>query len=203
MPTPSRTYSPSAAERLRLALLALAASAATLTSNAQDAEGDFDDPDVLGEIPEDIEEGGAYAFFPCSNPGCKAEDCEGECQDGETCAGCDTRSGDEEKTHAENAESAETKPHAESAEGAESDSHAGNAESAESQSHAEGAETKTHAESAESAEPEFVPTVPTVPASATNAAVREAGSVPEASASGPAPADPDRILIRGMRRALP
>lgn len=203
MPTPSRTYSPSAAERLRLALLALAASAATLTSNAQDAEGDFDDPDVLGEIPEDIEEGGAYAFFPCSNPGCKAEDCEGECQDGEPCAGCDTRSGDEEKTHAENAESAETKPHAESAEGAESDSHAGNAESAESQSHAEGAETKTHAESAESAEPEFVPTVPTVPASATNAAVRGAGSVPEASASGPAPADPDRILIRGMRRALP
>ena len=105
MPTPPRTYSPSAAERLRRALLALAASAATLTSHAQNAEGDFEDPDVLGEIPEDIEEGGAYAFFPCSNPGCKAEDCEGECQDGEPCAGCDTRSGDEEKTHAENAES--------------------------------------------------------------------------------------------------
>ena len=119
MPSPPRTYSPSAAERLRRALLALAASAATLTSHAQDAEGDFEDPDVLGEIPEDIEEGGAYAFFPCSNPGCKAEDCEGECQDGEPCAGCDTRSGDEETTHAENAESAETKPHAESAEGAE------------------------------------------------------------------------------------
>ena len=119
MPSPPRTYSPSAAERLRRALLALAASAATLTSHAQDAEGDFEDPDVLGEIPEDIEEGGAYAFFPCSNPGCKAEDCEGECQDGEPCAGCDTRSGDEEKTHAENAESAETKPHAESTEGAE------------------------------------------------------------------------------------
>jgi len=132
MPTPPRSYSPSAAERLRRALLALAASAATLTSHAQDAEGDFEDPDVLGEIPEDIEEGGAYAFFPCSNPGCKAEDCEGECQDGEPCAGCDTRSGDEEKTHAENAESAETKPNAESAEGAESDSHAENAESAES-----------------------------------------------------------------------
>ena len=110
MPSPPRTYSPSAAERLRRALLALAASAATLTSHAQDAEGDFDDPDVLGEIPEDIEEGGAYAFFPCSNPGCKAEDCEGECQDGEPCAGCDTRSGDEEKTHAENAESAESAP---------------------------------------------------------------------------------------------
>ena len=110
MPSPPRTYSPSAAEKLRRALLALAASAATLTSHAQDAEGDFEDPDVLGEIPEDIEEGGAYAFFPCSNPGCKAEDCEGECQDGEPCAGCGTRSGDEEKTHAENAESAESAP---------------------------------------------------------------------------------------------
>ena len=127
MPSPPRAYSPSAAERLRRALLALAASAATLTSHAQDAEGDFDDPDVLGEIPEDIEEGGAYAFFPCSNPGCKAEDCEGECQDGEPCAGCDTQRGKE--SHAENAE---TKPHAESAEGAEAKSHAENAEGAES-----------------------------------------------------------------------
>ena len=42
MPTPPRTYSPAAAEKLRRALLALAASAATLTAHAQDAEGNFD-----------------------------------------------------------------------------------------------------------------------------------------------------------------
>jgi len=36
---------------------------------------------------------------------------------------------------------------------------------------------------------------------ATNALPREAGSVPEASASGPAPVPSDRILIRGMRPA--
>ena len=245
MPTPPRTYSPSAAERLRRALLALAASAATLTSHAQDAEGDFEDPDVLGEIPEDIEEGGAYTFFPCSNPGCKAEDCEGECLDGEPCAGCDTRSGDEEKTHAENAERAETKPHAESAEGAESDSHAENAESAETKPHAEsaeGAESDSHAENAESAEsaPEPIirgeaprmpvrcstnaPALPPLPIelteadlkrleaagfdvstaihAATNAPPREAGSVPEASASGSVLVPTNRIILLGGLRTF-
>ena len=221
MPTTPRTYSPSAAERLRRALLALAASAATLTSHAQDAEGDFDDPDVLGEIPEDIEEGGAYAFFPCSNPGCKAEDCEGECLDGEPCAGCDTRSGDEEKTHAENAESAETKPHAESAEGAESDSHAENAESAESAPEPiiRGEAPRMPVRCSTNA-----PALPPLPIelteadlkrleaagfdvstaihAATNAPPREAGSVPEASASGSVLVPTNRIILLGGLRTF-
>ena len=108
MPTPSRTYSPSAAERLRLALLALAASAATLTSNAQDAEGDFDDPDVLGEIPEDIEEGGVYAVMPCEKKSCVSDDClcEDNCSEGKPCTACDTQSGQGGKTHAASAEGA-------------------------------------------------------------------------------------------------
>lgn len=91
MPPPSRTYSPSAAERLRLALLALAASAATLTSNAQDAEGDFDDPDVLGEIPEDIETGGDIGGVACPKEGCDSEDCwcDGPCEEGKPCTDCD------------------------------------------------------------------------------------------------------------------
>ena len=134
MPTHPRSYSPSAAEKLRLALLALAASA-TVAASAQDVPDD--DPaetDVLGEIPEDIEEGGVYVCNPCEKTSCVSDDClcEGECTEEKPCDGCDTPSSAEEKTHAENAESAETQSHAESAEGAESESHAENAESAES-----------------------------------------------------------------------
>ena len=175
MPTPPRTYSPAAAEKLRRALLALAASAATLTAHAQDAEGNFDDPDVLGEVPEDIELGGDIGgFIPCEKESCPSDDrlCDDACAGGKPCTPCDMPSGAEAKSHAE---AAETKPHA------------------------------------ESAEVVTVATIvsgryPTQPIS-TNApaapAQREAGSVPEASASGPAPVPPDRIRTRGRLRPEP
>ena len=197
MPTPPRTYSPSAAERLRRALLALAASAATLTSHAQDAEGDFEDPDVLGEIPEDIEEGGAYTFFPCSNPGCKAEDCEGECLDGEPCAGCDTRSGDEEKTHAENAESAESAPEP----------------IIRGEAPRMPVRCSTNAPALPPLPIELTEAdlkrleaagfdVSTAIHAATNAPPREAGSVPEASASGSVLVPTNRIILLGGLRTF-
>ena len=188
MPTPPSSYSAAAAEKLRRALLALAASA-TVVASAQDTDtdADFDDPDVLGEIPEDIETGGDYGDIACPKKGCKSEDCwcDDDCVEGKPCTACDTQSGDgKEKTHAENAESAEAKSHAETTEmvtvativsglypikpaatNAPAPCRADDvevvvrrhAEGAESQSHAEnaeGAEAKPHAESAETAEPD-------------------------------------------------
>lgn len=191
MPAHPRSYSPAAAERLRRALLALAASAATLTSHAQDAEGDFEDPDVLGEIPEDIEEGGAYAFFPCSNPGCKAEDCEGECQDGEPCAGCDTQRKEEKDSHAEGAEP-ESVP--------------------EPRIRGEAPRMPTHGYASTNVPPNPIKLTEAdlekrkadgfeVP-SGTNAPPREAGSVPEASASGSVLVPTNRIILLGGLRTF-
>ena len=159
MPTPPRSYSAAAAEKLRLALLALAASAAVVASAQDVPDDDPADTDVLGEIPEDIEEGGVYVCNPCEKESCASDDClcDGPCEEGKPCTDCDTQGSAEEKTHAENAE---TKPHAESA---------------------EGAETKTYAENS----------------SATNAPSREAGPVPEASASGTPEPPPPRIQTRG------
>ena len=131
MPTPPRSYSAAAAEKLRLALLALAASAAVAAS-AQDVPDDEPaDTDVLGEIPEDIEEGGVYVCNPCEKKSCASDDCmcDGPCEEGKPCTDCDTQGDDgKEETHAENAES---ESHAENAESAESQSHAENAENAE------------------------------------------------------------------------
>ena len=168
MPTPPRSYSAAAAEKLRLALLALAASAAVAAS-AQDVPDDEPaDTDVLGEIPEDIEEGGVYVCNPCEKKSCASDDCmcDGPCEEGKPCTDCDTQGDDgKEETHAENAESAETESHAENAESAETESHAENAESAESKTHAESAEG---AESGEgSGEAKSSPSV--APAAATNA----------------------------------
>ena len=195
MPTPSRTYSPAAAEKLRLALLALAASAATLTAHAQDAGGDFDDPDVLGEIPEDIETGGDVGtFFPCPKESCPSEDCfcEDKCVEGKPCTDCDMPSSEEDQTHAEGAEGAEEKTHAEDAEGEEEKTHAENAE---------GAETKPQAESAEGAEAgegsgeaEQSPSVD--PAAATNAVQALARAMSE-RAGYPVPAD---LVVAAAKR---
>ena len=196
MPTPPRTYSAAAAEKLRLALLTLAAAAATpavsqvpgvITAGtpppppAGDARSmDIPEPDVIelgGEIPEDIETGGDIGGVACPKEGCDSEDCwcDGPCEEGKPCTDCDTQGDDgKEETHAENAESAESQSHAENAENAETESHA---ESAESQSHAENAESaesKTHAESAEGAESgegsgEAKSSPSVAPAAATNA----------------------------------
>lgn len=91
MPTPPRSYSAAAAEKLRLALLALAASAAVVAS-AQDVPDDAPaDTDVLGEIPEDIEEGGVYVCNPCEKKSCASDDCmcDGPCEEGKPCTDCD------------------------------------------------------------------------------------------------------------------
>jgi len=135
MPTPPRTYSAAAAEKLRHALLALAASAAVAAS-AQDVPDDEPaETDVLGEIPEDIETGGDIGGVACPKEGCDSEDCwcDGPCEEGKPCTDCDTQGDDgKEETHAENAERAETKTHAESAEGAESGEGSGEAKSSPS-----------------------------------------------------------------------
>jgi hypothetical protein len=139
MPTPPQSYSAAAAEKLRRALLALAASAATLTAHAQDAEGDLVETVTLGEIPEDVIVDGEYMCTPCPKESCPSEDCfcEDACVEGKPCTDCDTPSSAEgkphaesaeDKTHAESAEGAEKKPHAESAEGAESGEGSGEAE---------------------------------------------------------------------------
>ena len=150
MPTPPRTYSSAAAEKLRLALLALAASAAVVASAQDVPDDDPADTDVLGEIPEDIEEGGVYATMPCEKKSCQSEECwcEDNCTEEKPCTDCDTQGEGEEndfdgeetksESHAENAEA---KTHAENAESAETESHAENAESAESESHAESSAT--------------------------------------------------------------
>ena len=91
MPTPPRTYSAAAAEKLRLALLALAASAAVVAS-AQDVPDDAPaDTDVLGEIPEDFETGGDIGGVACPKKGCDSEDCwcDGPCEEGKPCTDCD------------------------------------------------------------------------------------------------------------------
>ena len=91
MPTPPRSYSPSAAEKLRLALLALAASA-TVAASAQDVPADAPaETDVLGEIPEDFEIGGDIGGVACPKKGCDSEDCwcDGPCEEGKPCTDCD------------------------------------------------------------------------------------------------------------------
>ena len=91
MPTPPRTYSPTAAEKLRLALLALAASA-TVAASAQDVPDDSPaETDVLGEIPEDFETGGDIGGVACPKKGCDSEDCwcDGPCEEGKPCTDCD------------------------------------------------------------------------------------------------------------------
>ena len=168
MPTPPRSYSAAAAEKLRLALLALAASAAVAAS-AQDVPDDEPaDTDVLGEIPEDFEEGGVYVCNPCEKKSCASDDCmcDGPCEEGKPCTDCDTQGDDgKEETHAENAERAETETHAENAESAESKTHAESAEGAES---GEG-----------SGEAESSPSV--APAAATNAVQELARAMSEKS----------------------
>jgi cobalamin biosynthesis Mg chelatase CobN len=130
MPTPPPSYSAAAAEKLRRALLALAASAATLAAHAQDAEGDLVETVTLGEIPEDVIVDGEYMCTPCPKESCPSEDCfcEDACVEGKPCTDCDTPSSAEGKPHAESAETAESDPHAESAEGAESGEGSGEAE---------------------------------------------------------------------------
>ena len=168
MPTPPRSYSAAAAEKLRLALLALAASAAVAAS-AQDVPDDEPaDTDVLGEIPEDIEEGGVYVCNPCEKKSCASDDCmcDGPCEEGKPCTDCDTQGDDgKEETHAENAEGAEARTHAENAESAEAKTHAESAEGAES---GEG-----------SGEAESSPSV--APAAATNAVQELARAMSEKS----------------------
>ena len=91
MPTPPRSYSPSAAEKLRFALLALAASA-TVAASAQDVPDDAPaETDVLGEIPEDFETGGDIGGVACPKKGCDSEDCwcDGPCEEGKPCTDCD------------------------------------------------------------------------------------------------------------------
>ena len=91
MPTPPSSYSAAAAEKLRLALLALAASAAVVAS-AQDVPDDAPaDTDVLGEIPEDFETGGDIGGVACPKKGCDSEDCwcDGPCEEGKPCTDCD------------------------------------------------------------------------------------------------------------------
>ena len=135
MPTPPSSYSAAAAEKLRLALLALAASAAVVASAQDVPDDDPADTDVLGEIPEDIEEGGVYVCNPCEKKSCASDDCmcDGPCEEGKPCTDCDTQGDDgKEETHAENAESAESQSHAENAESAEPKTHAESAEGAES-----------------------------------------------------------------------
>ena len=91
MPTPPSSYSAAAAEKLRLALLALAASAAVVASAQDVPDDDPADTDVLGEIPEDIEEGGVYVCNPCEKKSCASDDClcEGPCEEGKPCTDCD------------------------------------------------------------------------------------------------------------------
>ena len=91
MPTPPRSYSAAAAEKLRLALLALAASAAVVASAQDVPDDDPADTDVLGEIPEDIEEGGVYVCNPCEKKSCASDDCmcDGPCEEGKPCTDCD------------------------------------------------------------------------------------------------------------------
>ena len=91
MPTPPRSYSAAAAEKLRLALLALAASAAVAASAQDVPDDDPADTDVLGEIPEDIEEGGVYVCNPCEKKSCASDDCmcDGPCEEGKPCTDCD------------------------------------------------------------------------------------------------------------------
>ena len=212
MPTPSRTYSPAAAEKLRRALLALAASAATLTAHAQDADGDFDDPDVLGEIPEDIETDGDWGgFIPCEKKDCPSEDCfcEDKCVEGKPCTDCYTPSSAEDKTHAENAEGAETKPHAESAEGAESGEGSGEAEPSPSVAPA-AATNAVQALARAMSERAGYP----VPADLVVAAAKRLNQDPDeyarktlekiggaaSSTNAPSSAPSDRILVLGRRR---
>ena len=195
MPTPPRSYSAAAAEKLRLALLALAASAATLTAHAQDAKGDLVETVTLGEIPEDVIVDGEYMCTPCPKESCPSEDCfcEDACVEGKPCTDCDTQSGDgEEKTHAENAEGVESQSHAENAEGAEAKTHAEDAEGAETKPHAESAEG---AESGEgSGEAEQSPSVD--PAAATNAVQALARAMSE-RAGYPVPAD---LVVAAAKR---
>ena len=171
MPTPPQSYSAAAAEKLRRALLALAASAATLTAHAQDAEGDLVETVTLGEIPEDVIVDGEYMCTPCPKESCLSEDCfcEDACVEGKPCTNCDMPSSQEEKTHAENAESAEAKSHAETTEmvtvativsglypikpaatNAPAPCRADDVEVVVRR-HAEGAESQSHAENAEGA----------------------------------------------------
>ena len=91
MPTPPSSYSAAAAEKLRLALLALAASAAVVASAQDVPDDDPADTDVLGEIPEDIEEGGVYVCIPCEKKSCASDDCmcDGPCEEGKPCTDCD------------------------------------------------------------------------------------------------------------------
>ena len=91
MPTPPQSYSAAAAEKLRLALLALAASAAVVASAQDVPDDDPADMDVLGEIPEDIEEGGVYVCNPCEKKSCASDDClcEDPCEEGMPCTDCD------------------------------------------------------------------------------------------------------------------
>ena len=91
MPTPPSSYSAAAAEKLRLALLALAASAAVVASAQDVPDDDPADTDVLGEIPEDIEEGGVYVCNPCEKKSCASDDClcDGPCEEGKPCTDCD------------------------------------------------------------------------------------------------------------------
>ena len=220
MPTPPRSYSAAAAEKLRLALLALAASAAVVASAQDVPDDDPADTDVLGEIPEDIEEGGVYVCNPCEKKSCASDDCmcDGPCEEGKPCTDCDTPSSAEgkphaesaeDKTHAESAEGAEKKPHAESAEGAESGEGSGEAES--SPSVAPAAATNAVQELARAmSEKSGYP----VSADLVVAAAKRLNQDPEeyakktleeiggaaASTNAPSSAPSDRILVLGRRR---
>ena len=224
MPTPPRSYSAAAAEKLRLALLALAASAAVAAS-AQDVPDDEPaDTDVLGEIPEDIEEGGVYVCNPCEKKSCASDDCmcDGPCEEGKPCTDCDTQGDDgKEETHAENAERAETETHAENAESAEAKTHAESAEGAES------GEGSGEAEQSPSVDPAAATNAVQalaramseragypVPADLVVAAAKRLNQDPEeyakktleeiggaaASTNAPSSAPSDRILVLGRRR---